>query len=64
MIFDTSFRKFPSTSHSINSPSIMAFKDLLDRFKKGLSRTAKLFDVRSWIGRKVGQDFLDKLEAP
>src|SRR5258707_7595224 len=41
----------------------MAFKDLLDRFKKGLSRTAKLFDVRSWLGRKVDQDFLDRLEA-
>src|SRR5260221_60238 len=41
----------------------MAFKDLLDRFKKGLSRTARLFDVRAWLGRKVDQDFLDKLEA-
>jgi fused signal recognition particle receptor len=41
----------------------MAFKDLLDRFKKGLARTAKLFDVRSWIGRKVDQDFLDELES-
>jgi fused signal recognition particle receptor len=36
---------------------------LLDRFKKGLSRTAQLFDVRSWFGRKVDQDFLDELEA-
>jgi fused signal recognition particle receptor len=41
----------------------MALKDLLDRFKKGLSRTARLFDVRSWLGQKVNQDFLDKLEA-
>ena len=41
----------------------MAFKDLLDRFKKGLSRTAQLFDVRSWFGRKVDQAFLDELEA-
>ena len=41
----------------------MAFKDLLDRFKKGLSRTARLFDVRAWLGRRVDQDFLDKLEA-
>jgi fused signal recognition particle receptor len=41
----------------------MALKDLLDRFKKGLSRTARLFDVRSWIGEKVDQDFLDKLES-
>ena len=41
----------------------MALKDLLDRFKKGLSRTARLFDVRSWIGKKVDQSFLDGLEA-
>ena len=41
----------------------MAIKDLLDRFKKGLSRTARLFDVRSWLGRKVDQDFLEKLES-
>jgi len=41
----------------------MALKDLYDKFKKGLSRTARLFDVRSWLGRKVDQDFLDKLEA-
>jgi fused signal recognition particle receptor len=41
----------------------MAFKDLLDRFKKGLSRTASLFDVRAWFGQKVDQSFLDKLEA-
>ncbi len=41
----------------------MALKDLLDRFKKGLSRTARLFDVRAWLGRKVDQSFLDQLEA-
>src|ERR1700759_3473081 len=41
----------------------MALKDLLSRFKKGLARTARLFDVRSWFGRKVDQDFLDELEA-
>ncbi|CAN5699885.1 signal recognition particle-docking protein FtsY [soil metagenome] len=41
----------------------MAFKDLLARFKKGLAKTAQLFDVRSWFGRKVDQDFLDDLEA-
>ena len=41
----------------------MALKDLLDRFKKGLSRTARLFDVRTWLGRKVDQNFLDQLEA-
>mgnify|MGYP005820330829 CR=1 FL=1 len=41
----------------------MAFKDLLAKFKKGLARTARLFDVRHWLGRKVDQDFLDELEA-
>ncbi len=41
----------------------MAFKDLLARFKKGLSKTARLFDVRSWFGRKVDQAFLDDLES-
>ncbi len=41
----------------------MAFKNLFDRFKKGLSRTARLFDFRAWIGQKVNQDFLDRLES-
>ena len=41
----------------------MAFQDLLNRFRAGLARTARLFDVRSWFGRKVDQDFLDELEA-
>ena len=41
----------------------MAFKDLLDRFRKGLAKTARLFDVRSWFGRKVDQAFLEELEA-
>jgi fused signal recognition particle receptor len=41
----------------------MAFKDLLARFKKGLARTAQLFNVASWFGRKVDQAFLDDLEA-
>ena len=41
----------------------MALKDLLARFKKGLAKTAQLFNVRSWFGRKVDQDFLDMLEA-
>jgi fused signal recognition particle receptor len=41
----------------------MALKDLFTRFKKGLARTAKLFDVRSWFGRKVDQAFLDELES-
>lgn len=41
----------------------MAFKDLLARFKKGLARTAQLFNVASWFGRKVDQAFLDELES-
>src|SRR5262245_38691498 len=41
----------------------MAFKDILARFKKGLAKTAQLFNVRSWFGRKVDQDFLDELEG-
>ncbi|MBV8265020.1 MAG: signal recognition particle-docking protein FtsY [Planctomycetaceae bacterium] len=41
----------------------MAIKDLLDRFRKGLTKTAQLFDIRSWFGRKVDQSFLDDLEA-
>ncbi len=41
----------------------MAFKDLVAKFKKGLARTARLLDVRSWFGRKVDQSFLEKLEA-
>ena len=36
---------------------------LLERFRKGLSRTAQLFNIRSWFGRKVDQSFLDDLEA-
>jgi fused signal recognition particle receptor len=38
-------------------------KGLLDRFKKGLSKTAQLFNIKSWFGSKVDQSFLDKLEA-
>jgi fused signal recognition particle receptor len=41
----------------------MVIKSLLDRFRKGLSKTAALFNVRSWFGRKVDQSFLDELEA-
>src|SRR5207249_11334766 len=41
----------------------MAFKDLLNYFRKGLAKTAQLFNVRSWFGRKVDQAFLDELEA-
>jgi fused signal recognition particle receptor len=41
----------------------MAIKSLLDKFKKGLAKTAQLFNVRAWFGRKVDQSFLDDLEA-
>lgn len=41
----------------------MAVQEIFDRFKKGLARTAKLLDVRSWFGQTVDQTFLDKLEA-
>ena len=41
----------------------MSVKSLFDKFKQGLARTARLFDVRSWFGRKVDQDFLNELEA-
>lgn len=33
------------------------------RIKSGLARTARLFDVRNWFGKKVDQDLLDDLEA-
>src|SRR5271167_162827 len=41
----------------------MAITGLLDRLKKGLAKTAQLFNIRSWFGRKVDQSFLDDLEA-
>ncbi|MDG3002511.1 signal recognition particle-docking protein FtsY [Paludisphaera mucosa] len=41
----------------------MAIKGILERFKKGLAKTAQLFNVRSWLGRKVDQAFLDELEG-
>jgi fused signal recognition particle receptor len=41
----------------------MAFKALIDRLRKGLAKTARLLDFRSWFRRKVDQDFLDDLEA-
>jgi fused signal recognition particle receptor len=41
----------------------MAIKDLLERFRKGLSKTRQLFNIRSWFGRKVDQSFLDDLES-
>ncbi|MCA1686976.1 MAG: signal recognition particle receptor subunit alpha, partial [Planctomycetia bacterium] len=41
----------------------MAIKSLLERLKKGLAKTAQVFNIRSWFGRKVDQSFLDDLEA-
>jgi fused signal recognition particle receptor len=41
----------------------MAITTLLERLKKGLAKTAQLFDIRSWFGRKVDQSFLDDLES-
>jgi fused signal recognition particle receptor len=40
----------------------MAISGLFERFKKGLAKTAQLFNIRSWFGRKVDQAFLDDLE--
>lgn len=34
-----------------------------ERLKASLARTARLFDFRSWFGRKVDQNLLDDLEA-
>ena len=41
----------------------MAMTGLLERLKKGLAKTAQLFNIRSWFGRKVDQSFLDDLES-
>ena len=41
----------------------MALRDLFEKFKKGLARTARLFNVRSWFGRKVDPSFLEELES-
>jgi fused signal recognition particle receptor len=41
----------------------MPIPSLLERFKKGLAKTAQLLNVRSWFGRKVDQSFLDDLES-
>jgi fused signal recognition particle receptor len=40
----------------------MAISGWLERLKKGLAKTAQLFDIRSWFGRKVDQSFLEDLE--
>jgi fused signal recognition particle receptor len=41
----------------------MAITSLFERFKKGLAKTAQVFNVRSWFGQRVDQEFLDRLEA-
>jgi fused signal recognition particle receptor len=41
----------------------MAISRLLERLRKGLAKTAQLFNVRSWFGRKVDQSFLNELES-
>jgi fused signal recognition particle receptor len=41
----------------------MAITGLLERFKKGLAKTAQLFNIRSWLNRKVDQSFLNDLES-
>src|SRR5262245_22021985 len=41
----------------------MAMPGLFERFKKGLAKTARLFNIRSWFGRKVDQSFLEDLES-
>jgi fused signal recognition particle receptor len=41
----------------------MAITSLFERFKKGLAKTARVFNIRSWFGRKVDQSFLEDLEA-
>jgi fused signal recognition particle receptor len=41
----------------------MAISSLLERFKKGLAKTAQLFNIRSWLNRKVDQSFLNDLES-
>jgi fused signal recognition particle receptor len=41
----------------------MALRDLFEKLKKGLAKTARLFNIRSWFGKPVNQSFLDDLEA-
>ncbi len=41
----------------------MPIASLLERLKKGLAKTARLFNIRSWFGRRVDQSFLDDLES-
>jgi fused signal recognition particle receptor len=41
----------------------MAIKNLFERLRKGLAKTARLFNFTSWFKRKVDQSFLDDLES-
>jgi fused signal recognition particle receptor len=41
----------------------MALRDLFEKLKKGLAKTARLFNIRAWFGKPVNQSFLDDLEA-
>lgn len=41
----------------------MAIRELFARLRRGLAKTAALFDFRSWFGRKVDQSILDELES-
>src|SRR5262245_36468397 len=41
----------------------MAFKDLVAKFRKGLSKTAQVLSFRNWFQRKVDQNFLNELES-
>jgi fused signal recognition particle receptor len=41
----------------------MSIKTFFDKLKRGLAKTARLIDVRSWFGRKVDASFLEDLEA-
>ncbi len=41
----------------------MPIASFLDRLKKGLAKTAQLFNIRAWFGRRVDQGFLDDLES-
>jgi fused signal recognition particle receptor len=41
----------------------MAIRDLFERLRKGLTKTARLFNFRSWFRRKVDAAFLEDLES-
>ena len=41
----------------------MAIQNLFERLRKGLAKTARLFNFTTWFKRKVDQSFLDDLES-